>query len=740
MMAQQTNPAPATSVAPSPVGEYFLNVYGPVATAAQAQATLQKALADIVAKGGGVLVVPAGVAADWKFENTSPSSTLFGASTVTIIDRRGGYERVLVPSNGLLTPGNYWASRSIERDVRQPIDRVFGVHSTQVFNTNIAGGTASFNLPTLFATEKGADRRIYPVTVRGLFAGMHINFTGQPRGYGGQNETIVLKSVGWDKEKRLPFVVADLQFAHPADALLSNKHVVNSVSVLENSNSDNQSMALLVKRQNYGQGDSFGIHSLMRSQGNVMSAAGDEGGLTFSADIDNDLNPFHSRVETVNWNASNLVYAPGAVNNHTLGTSRPLINLNPAKALRTGTVQIVAPGHEDPWDPQDAHKTGKTFQKQVFAGGAIIGSRDCRWTPEVVGRFFAVDEPAEYLDPANDPAAGYTNPPQRRLHRWYLIQKLENRADGTQRLFVERTRWWSNSDQAPQLYVFDNYTWSGHERPLKYVIAPGAYVADVSRAWTNAEASGGLVEASSPRTLRLAPNGDVGTRFDFAPGDEITQAIGQDPWNPTGMRVRHHNYLPTTIDDASYQSVNVGRVTVHSGLNVAGGDGDLKSDLQSSKDKRPRFLRGVDVQATTGIGLHFRGDVNDAAIQFQQPHNRAQPLKWVVNNFPTHSLTVDPQAGGFAFRGNGILLPQGGISGGEKTANNLRGIGVAVAVNTQKMTVTFERPEPDANYAINVQPNWLTQDAVTEKTPQGFTVTFSSAPAQAGRLDWMLLR
>lgn len=275
---------------------------------------------------------------------------------------------------------------------------------------------------------------------------------------------------------------------------------------------------------------------------------------------------------------------------------------------------------------------------------------------------------------------------------------------------------------------------------MQYIIAPGAYVNDISRAWTNSENSGVVVEASSPRTLKLAPNGDGGTRFDFAPGDATVQAIGQDPWNPNGLRIRHHNYLPTSIFDNSVQTVNGGRVRVGAALDVSGGDGNLENDIAQSKDKSLRYTNAVVVYATTGVGLAFQGDVQDGAIQFYQPHNRAQPVRWLVNGFPTHTLTVDPQTGGFEFKGNGLKLPQGGISAGEKTANNLRGIAVAVAANAPTVTVRFARPEPDANYAINVQPNWLTQDAVTEKTATGFTVAFSTLPAKGATLDWMLLR
>lgn len=726
-------PPPSAAATPAESGQYDLAAYGPIKTPAEAQAMLAKALADVISKGGGVLVVPPGAAADWQFENDAPSSTLHGVPTVTILDRRAGYERTLVPSNGKLS-GIHWASRHLERNVRQNVDRVFGVLSTEVINTNIAGGTASYIQPSLAEAKAGKDARVYVPTIRGLYAGMHVNFhTGPPRGFGAPSDTTPVKSIGWDKERRQHYIVMDLKLDHPAESLLSNKHVVNSLSVLENSNSDNQSMALQVTRNLYGQGDAFGIHSTIRNQGNIMSAAGDEGGLTFGADLYNDVSPFQGTVESVDWQKQELVYAPGTVQNHTLGTSRPLVNLNPKKWGTAGTVHIIAPGYADPW----------TDQNPVFAGGAIIGSKDCGWTRDVVSRFFAIDEPSEYLDPANDASAGYTNAPQRRVYRWYLIQKLEERPDGTKRLFVERTFWWSRSDTVPKLYDFENYTLPGRERPLKYVIAPGAYVTDVSRAWTNAEVRGGSVDASSPRTLKLAPGGDVGTPFDFEKGDEITQAIGQDPWNPTGLRVRHHNYLPSTIGDHSFQAVNLGRVTVDAAIAIGGGSGgDLAADVKASKDKQPTFLRGISIGASTDVALRFGGDVRGAAIRFEQPNGRPQPMSWRLQapSQPPHTLTVDPEKGGFEFRGNGIKLPLGGISAGEEPANNLRGIAVAVPANAREVKVAFGKPEPDGNYAVTVQPDWITQDAVTKKTGEGFTVVFDTAPKADGKIDWIMVR
>ncbi len=49
--------------------------------------------------------------------------------------------------------------------------------------------------------------------------------------------------------------------------------------------------------------------------------------------------------------------------------------------------------------------------------------------------------------------------------------------------------------------------------PLAYIIVPGAYVTDVSQAWTDSVHQDGRVNETSPRTLRLAPSSDIPFAF-----------------------------------------------------------------------------------------------------------------------------------------------------------------------------------------------------------------------------------
>ena len=79
-------------------------------------------------------------------------------------------------------------------------------------------------------------------------------------------------------------------------------------------------------------------------------------------------------------------------------------------------------------------------------------------------------------------------------------------------------------------------------------------------------------------------------------------------------------------------------------------------------------------------------------------------------------------------------------SGDAQPARNLRGKNLAVAANAASVKVKFPTPEADADYAIFLEQSWLGTRAITDKTSEGFTITFDKpAPANA-KLDWMLVR
>lgn len=46
----------------------------------------------------------------------------------------------------------------------------------------------------------------------------------------------------------------------------------------------------------------------------------------------------------------------------------------------------------------------------------------------------------------------------------------------------------------------------------------------------------------------------------------------------------------------------------------------------------------------------------------------------------------------------------------------------------------------DGDYAVFVEQSWITTRAVSDKTPDGFTITFATAAPEKATLDWMLVR
>ena len=350
---------------------------------------------------------------------------------------------------------------------------------------------------------------------------------------------------------------------------------------------------------------------------NVHSAAGDENGTCFGAFIRSLEDSFQGLVESVDNAALRLTFRPGARNVETLGNSRPLVNRHPAKAITAGKVLIVpAECYTDPLDtgrsryegrsyPTRLVKNPRTGVSELSMGGLIRGDRDCPWTPDVVGRFFAVDERSE-------------RSPHGSL-RWYQIRSFRQNSDGTKDIGILRYWWGAKTAGSPTLYRRDNYTWDGHDRPLAYVVAPGTYVNDVSQAIPGGDRGG-------QRTVGLAPHRDQGTRFDFAPGDAIEQAIGPDPFKPQAFRVWMWDNVPGAYPAAVIDLANHGAAARYSAITIGGGGASLAEAAQRH-EQRPAWDNVFVLNAAAGVGLNCNADFADAAILFQQPHAE-QPIKW----------------------------------------------------------------------------------------------------------------
>ena len=93
--------------------------------------------------------------------------------------------------------------------------------------------------------------------------------------------------------------------------------------------------------------------------------------------------------------------------------------------------------------------------------------------------------------------------------------------------------------------------------------------------------------------------------------------------------------------------------------------------------------------------------------------------------------------GGARFAGS---MGAQGLSGGEKAAHNLRELNLAVPAGSKELSVKFPQPEADNVYMAVLQLSLLTYHAIVNRTPEGFTVQFATAPPANAELSWLLVR
>lgn len=614
----------------------------------------------------------------------------------------------------------------------------WGTHPALTIESKLVAGSVSYLDWIQEPVEKGLDRRFYVPTVRGLRPGAFVNIHGHS-GYGGGVTRACIKSLGYDAEKKLHYVVADTSMDHKAGAIMHNKSNTGLVHMTQTSNNDNQTYDMKIIRNQYAHGDTYMYYADFNYMSNVHSAAGDENGNVYAAFIRSKENNFKGKVESVDWANFALTFAgAGAANVDTLGDSRPLINRNPEKALTAGKVIIVppndrhrstapAPTFEGKQYPAYIGKHDKFNFPELKFGGLIRGDKDAPWTADVVGRFFAVNTPEEKTPTGN--------------LRWYEISGFKLNDDGTKEIQILRYWWGAKSAGSPQLYQQESYTWDGHVKPLDYIIAPGTYVNDVSRALPGGTRGG-------KRTLGLAPHRDQGTNLDFAAGDAVEQAIGPDPFKPQAFRCWMWEDVPGQFPSAVFDIANNGAASRYAVLNVRGGAATLE-EVAKRKEQRPSWDNFLVLEAAATTGLNFKADFADAAVHFHQPTHDAA-MKWNYGATETEPakeavLTVSHTSGELNFAGNGVrtngpISGATGLSGDATPAKNLRGKNVAVAVDAKSVRITFPQPEADGDYAVFLEQSWLSERAVSQKGPDGFTVTFAVAAPADAKLDWMLVR
>ena len=728
----QTNPV-ATAIKADPVNSgpvYSLEQFGSISNATAAEATFQKASSDLIAAGGGILLIPGNAPASWHPNNNTQHEIRIPAPPasaknwhpgvgITVVDARGRSPVVQPPQvTGMvidrvlnLAPGESLPSWDIDPVI-------------ELKNTILRGST-SYHDWLQEAVKAGEDRRFYVATIRGIFPGEFLNTIYNSAGV----DRLYVKSIGYDKEKKMWYLVADTPIDVQKGAILSNKNHVNSLKMDTYSHTENQTFDVWVERHNYSQGDNYIFDARNMYMGDAHSTAGDENNVLYAAFVNSDASIFRGEVEKWDAATDELVFKAGAKSN-TLGTGRPVINLNPAKWVTNGTVNIVRPASYIEYNKPLADPVyhGQTYPTTIATnriggnvlhmGGLIRFSADAPVTDEVVGRYFAVNEAAEYVPQAKD------------VRRWYLIDSVTKNADGTKDMQIIRHWWGAKAAGSPTLYKPENYSWDGHEKSLHYIIAPGANAYDVADG------------VSSPkRTIRLAPTSFTGTPVDFAAKDPVEQAMGSDPFKPIPFRSWMWDAVPGAFPSSVFDIANAG-VMRDSLLYVHWGSTDIEKEKATRYDRNPMWDKYLNFEATCNTGIKFAADTGNAAILFAQPYHE-QVLKWnyaITTNQPpkTASLTVSRETGDFKFSGG--LVTAAGLSGGDKPARNLRGLNQTVPAGSKELVVKFPEAETDNAYMVVLQLSWLTNHAIVNRTAEGFTVQFATPPATAGELSWLLIR
>lgn len=731
-------PPPADAPKPMAAGlVYTLDQFGKVDTAAAAQAAFEVASKQLIAAGGGVIVIPAHTVAGWTPKNTTqeewrspappaPSNKTWGVGPgVTVVDCRGGTINIITPqATGMKM------TRLLDLLDGQSLPH-WNYNPMLTMENTIAHGSTSYRDWLQEEVKAGKAQRFYVPTIRGVFPGMFVNAQDYST-----VQRLYVQSLGYDAEKKMWFFIADTDADVAKGAMLHNKNHANVIRMDTYSHNENQTFDLMLWRHNYSQGDNYLFDARFKYMGDVHSTAGDENGVIYAGFIEPEYDSFTGKVATWNAATGELTYTGGDASANTLGSGRPIINNNPKKAITAGTVNIVRPGD---WTLTanrpvvDPVYRGKTYPTTVGkdrlgntvlqVGGLIEFSADAPITKDVIGKYFAVDVPDEVE-------------PKSKRRRWYLIADVTVNGDGTKTIKIIRHWWGAKQASSPTLYNPENYSSDGHIKPLKYIIAPGVNAVDVSE---------GLPKLTNKNLIRLSPLPLAGTAFDFEVGDPIEQAIGPDPFHPIPFRSWTWDSVPGIFPAPVFDIRGYG-VQRGSVLNVAGGSSSIEAQIKNAMTHGPQYNMLINFEATSNDAIVFDADVVNAALFFRQPNERAQPIRWAYEKGVKEAeLTVSPKDGAMKIEATSVAIPSGvtkigGISGGDTKANNLRGVNVAVKAGAKELAVKFAKPESDANYSVFVEPAWMTMHVVTERTPEGFTVKFSEAPGADAAVQWLLVR
>lgn len=712
----------APGLPPYSAQTHSLEQFGPIDTPQNAGATLQAALIQVQKQGGGTILIPKHAAANWQptnntqdqFRTPAPPASAKNwraGPGVTVVDLRGSAPHLIPPQNT-----GMFLRRILDIPLGQSLPH-WDYFPLLRLDHAIVRGTASYREPLLEDVKAGADQRFYVPSVRGLYPGLTLSLgekTGQPQ--------VRIASLGYDKARYLWFFTANSPVPVARGQMLSAITRAAGIHSQTDANNENQTFDYVLWRHHYSQGDSYLVDARLRYMGDLAPAAPDGGSILYNARIESLSNVFRGRVASFDPATHELTYTE-PVNADTLSSGRPIINLNPRKIIAGNNAFVRQPGGA------------------IIGWGGVVRSTDPAWTRELVGRYFAVDEPSEYV-PGSD-----------KVRRWWLISAVKREENGENAITIVR-HWWGARQVAgiTTLYNGNNFTTDGkNPKMLRYIIAPGANVYDASEGIESHQ----INPNGSRRTLRIAPAPADGTSAQFETGDPIEQAIGPDPFRVMAFRTFMFEDIPGAYPDSVFDIANHGQIQRDSVFKIAGGPRYQPKNQPGTLRSALRWGTIVTFESTANRGVVLDADMNHAAILLQQPgayEGEYQSLQWVTqfDKVRRHTNSIFTDNAGVLNIANArpLNLSDGGLTQvtgitqqtNVKPAANLRGLGIPVPARAMSLRVNLPRPEADAAYAVTVRTTWITNHAVTRQDAVGFTVEFDRPAPPNAKIDWLLIK
>jgi hypothetical protein len=679
---------------------FRLDQFGPIQTPEQAEAAFDKAAAEVGAGGGGVIVIPRDAPPGFVTHTATQRMLRLPEPPAPLNSTRG--QKWGVKAGVLVYDMRHpWtlfnamaSSLRITRTLKLPVGQFLPTDqdgSVATVDQSILRGTSSYRQVALSAAEKGAGVTVSVPTIEGLFPGQVLSLGSDPKAKG----TLTVRSLSYDKTKGWQ-VIGDLSESLAKGQVLTSVTHTGGLALRTSSNGENQTFDMMVWLKSFGPSPRTMVKASYKYMGDNASPEGGIGTVLYHAEARTLPNPFEAVVESFNVETGALVYTKESLKNgQTLASGRPLINLTPSKVV---------------------HATALLTRKldSIVEPGLL--------TPEMVGWYAAVVGEADEAIQGSDAL------------RWRLITNVDVDADGKATFGILGYWWGASSGGSMGVYLEPG---TDKPRPVKVLIAPGAMVYDGSDGMQRPERG----VNNSTRTVRVVPRRFAGTPADFAPGDRVVQAVGPTPWQPAVFRSWLFENVEAMTPAPMLDVINTSQVQRGYVMHVHG-SGTFEAYMHLGGASPNGIVFNQDVPDGA---LILRGTPDDARGKLSNgivyPGREEKDKKRLFSG-----ISVSDTTGKILLYNSsnlGVNLSNQdlrGTTGLNSESGNFRALEVNVELGKKSLRVTFAKPESSADYTVIARPNWVTNHAIKELSPEGFTVIFDRPAPQGASVNWLLTR